>query len=42
MFKEGFGSFIFADVGLDGVGEGGDVGEVGNTIVFLVGDGKGN
>ena len=41
-FKEGFGSLIFADVGLDGVGEGGDVCEVGDAVVLLMGDGEGN
>ena len=42
MFKEGFGSLIFADVGLDGVSEGGNICEVGDAIVFLVSDGEGN
>ena len=41
-FKEGFGSLIFVDVGLDGIGEGGDVCEVGDAVVFLVSDGEGN
>ena len=41
-FKEGFRSLVFADVGLDGVGEGGDVREVGDAVVFLVSDGEGN
>ena len=41
-FKEGFGSLIFADVGLDGISEGGDVREVGDAVVFLVGDGEGD
>ena len=41
-FKEGFGSFIFTDVGLNGISEGGNVCEVGDAIVFLVGDGEGN
>ena len=41
-FKKGFGSLVLAEVGLDGVGEGGDVREVGDAIVLLVGDGEGN
>ena len=41
-FKEGLGSLILADVGLDGVSEGGDICEVGDTIVFSVSDGEGN
>ena len=41
-FKEGFGSLIFADVGLDGIGEGGDICEVGDAIVFSMSDGKGD
>ena len=41
-FKEGFRSRVFADVGFDGVGEGGDVREVGDAVVFLVSDGEGD
>ena len=41
-FKEGFGSLIFADIGFDGVGEGGNVCEVGDAVVFLVSDGEGD
>ena len=41
-FKEGFRSLIFADVGLDGIGEGRDVGEVGDPIVLLVSDREGD
>ena len=41
-FKEGFGSRIFADVGLNGVSEGGDIYEVGDAIVFSMSDGKGD
>ena len=39
--QEGLGSLILSDVGFDGVSEGGDVGEVGNAIVLLVGDREG-
>ena len=41
-FKEGFRSLIFADVRLDGIGERGDVCEVGDAVVLLVSDGEGN
>ena len=41
-FEEGFGSLIFADVGLDGVGEGGNICEVGYAVVLSMGDGEGN
>ena len=41
-FEKGFGSLVLAEVGLNGVGEGGDVCEVGYVIVFLVGDREGN
>ena len=41
-FEEGFGPFILSDVRLNGVGERGDVGKVGDSIIFLVGDGEGN
>ena len=40
--QEGFGPFILSDVGFDGVSEGGNVGEVGDAIILLVGDGEGN
>ena len=33
-FQEGFGSLILDEVGLDGIGEGGDVGEVCNAIIY--------
>ena len=39
-FKEGFGSLIFTDVGLDGVSERGDICEVGDAIVFSMRDGE--
>ena len=42
MLQEGFGPFILSDVGLDGVSEGGDVGEVGDSIILLVGDREGD
>ena len=41
-FKKGFGSLVLPDVGLDGVSEGRDVSEVGDSIVFLVGDREGD
>ena len=40
--QEGLGSLILSDVRFDGVGEGRDVGEVGDAIVLLVGDREGN
>ena len=41
-FQEGLGSFVLPDVGFDGVSKGGDVGEVGDSIIFLVSDGEGD
>ena len=41
-FKKGFGSLVLAEVGFNGVGEGGDVCEVGYAIVLLVGDREGD
>ena len=41
-FKKGLGSLVLAEVGFDGVGEGGNVGEVGDAIILLVGDREGN
>ena len=40
--QESFGPFILSDVGFDGVSEGGNVGEVGDVIILLVGDREGN
>ena len=40
--QEGFGPFILFDVGFDGVSEGGNIGEVGDAIILLVGDREGN
>ena len=42
MLQEGFGPLILPDVGFDGVSEGGDIGEVGDAIILLVGDREGN
>ena len=41
-FEKGFGSLISADVGFNGIGEGGNVCEVSDPIIFLVGDGEGD
>ena len=41
-FQEGFGPFILSNVGFDGVSEGGDIGEVGDLIILLVGDREGD
>ena len=41
-FKKGLGSLVLTEVGFDGVGEGGNVGEMGNAVVLLVGDGEGD
>ena len=40
--QEGFRPLILADVGFDGISEGGNVCEVGDAIVFLVSDREGN
>ena len=42
MLQEGFRPFVLSDVGFDGVSEGGNIGEVGNAIILLVGDREGN
>ena len=41
MLQEGFRSLVCDVVRLDGVSEGGNVGEVSDAIVLLVGDGEG-